>query len=87
MEAPDAETKQEALSSVEVVPLLSETAHPSHPKKPFFMQQLPQSSVPPKAVEYLKAWMMSPEHIKHPYSDEQKKLLMVKDTGIDMMQL
>lgn len=28
-------------------------------------------SLPPQTVEYLKSWMMSPNHIKHPYPTEQ----------------
>ncbi|CAJ1948489.1 unnamed protein product [Cylindrotheca closterium] len=34
------------------------------------------------AVEYLKAWMMSPEHIAHPYPTKTEKTKMVADTGI-----
>ena len=38
-------------------------------------------------VEYLKAWMMSPEHIAHPYPTEQDKAQIMADTGIEMKQL
>lgn len=39
------------------------------------------------AVEYLKAWMMSPDHIEHPYPTEDEKLKIIRDTGIELKQL
>jgi hypothetical protein len=45
------------------------------------------SSLPNETVEYLKAWMMAPEHIAHPYPTEQEKTLIMADTGIEMKQL
>ena len=45
------------------------------------------SSLPAEAVEYLKAWMMSPEHIAHPYPTEQEKVQIMADTGIGIKQL
>lgn len=45
------------------------------------------SSLPPETVEYLKAWMMSPEHIAHPYPTEQEKAQIMVDTGIELKQL
>eukprot|EP00970_Alexandrium_tamarense_P010835 scaffold2265_cov119-Alexandrium_tamarense.AAC.2 len=30
-------------------------------------------SLPLETVDYLKAWMVSPEHISHPYPSEQEK--------------
>ena len=39
------------------------------------------------AVEYLKAWMMSPDHIEHPYPSEDEKVMIMKDTGIELKQL
>ncbi len=45
------------------------------------------SSLPSETVEYLKAWMMSPEHIAHPYPTEQEKVEIMKDTGIELKQL
>ena len=87
MEASVAEAKQVTLPTVAIVPLLSETVHPSHPKKPFLLLPSQQSSVPPETVKYLTAWMMSPEHVDHPYPDEQEKAQMVRDTGIDIKQL
>jgi len=38
-------------------------------------------------VEYLKAWMMSPEHIAHPHPTEQEKFKIMADTGIELKQL
>ncbi|KAL3941919.1 MAG: hypothetical protein SGBAC_003811 [Bacillariaceae sp.] len=38
-------------------------------------------------VEYLKAWMMSPEHIAHPYPSEAEKVKIMADTGIELKQL
>lgn len=38
-------------------------------------------------VDYLKAWLMSPEHINHPYPTEQEKAQMVADTGIELKRL
>lgn len=39
------------------------------------------------AVEYLKAWMMSPDHIEHPYPSEDEKVMIMKDTEIELKQL
>ena len=44
-------------------------------------------SLPAETVEYLKAWMMSPEHIAHPYPTEQEKAQIMADTGIELKQL
>ena len=38
-------------------------------------------------VEYLKNWMLSPEHIKNPYPTPQEKEQIMADTGIDKKQL
>jgi Homeobox KN domain len=45
------------------------------------------SSLPVDTVEYLKNWMMSPDHIAHPYPTEQEKALIMEDTGIELKQL
>jgi hypothetical protein len=45
------------------------------------------SSLPPETVEYLKQWIMSPEHVAHPYPTEQEKAQIMEDTGIEMKQL
>jgi len=45
------------------------------------------TSLPSETVEYLKAWMMSPEHIAHPYPTEQEKAQIMADTGIELKQL
>jgi hypothetical protein len=45
------------------------------------------ASLPSETVEYLKAWMMSPEHIAHPYPTEQEKVDIMKDTKIELKQL
>ena len=45
------------------------------------------SSLPPDTVEYLKKWMMSPEHIAHPYPTEKEKAQIMADTGIELKQL
>jgi hypothetical protein len=45
------------------------------------------SSLPSETVEYLKAWMMSPEHVAHPYPTEQEKAQIMFDTGIELKQL
>jgi hypothetical protein len=39
------------------------------------------------AVEYLKNWMMSPEHVDHPYPTEDEKLRIMNETGIVLKQL
>jgi hypothetical protein len=52
---------------------------PSHKRK--------STSLPSETVEYLKAWMMSPEHIAHPYPTEQEKAQIMADTGIELKQL
>ena len=45
------------------------------------------TSLPPETVDYLKKWMMSPEHIAHPYPTEQEKAQIMQDTGIELKQL
>jgi Homeobox KN domain len=45
------------------------------------------SSLRSETVDYLKAWMMSPEHIAHPYPTEQEKAKIMADTGIELKQL
>lgn len=45
------------------------------------------NSLPSHAVEYLKAWLMSPKHINHPYPTEKEKAKMVADTGIELKRL
>lgn len=44
-------------------------------------------NLPLETVEYLKAWMMSPEHIAHPYPTEKEKQEIMADTGIELKQL
>lgn len=61
---------------------------PSSPIKPKTGRgQRKSSSLPAETVEYLKAWMMSPEHIAHPYPTEQEKTQIMVDTGIELKQL
>eukprot|EP00970_Alexandrium_tamarense_P002786 scaffold390_cov191-Alexandrium_tamarense.AAC.1 len=43
--------------------------------------------LPQETVNYLKAWMMSPEHISHPYPSEQEKAEIMVETGIELKQL
>ena len=49
--------------------------------------QRKSSSLPGETVEYLKVWMMSPEHVAHPYPNEQEKVAIMEDTGIELKQL
>ncbi|KAL7544790.1 hypothetical protein ACHAWF_008150 [Thalassiosira exigua] len=39
------------------------------------------------AVEYLKEWMMHPDHIEHPYPTEDEKRRILRETGIELKQL
>lgn len=61
------------------------TSSPSRPRSG--RGQRKSSSLPAETVEYLKAWMMSPEHIAHPYPTEQEKAQIMVDTGIELKQL
>jgi len=45
------------------------------------------ASLPNETVEYLKAWMMSPEHIAHPYPTEAEKVKIMNETGLEIKQL
>ena len=45
------------------------------------------NSLPTHVVDYLKGWLMSPDHINHPYPTEKEKAEMVADTGIDLKRL
>ena len=44
-------------------------------------------SLPEGAVATLKAWMLSPEHIVHPYPTPQDQAMLMQKTGIDKDQL
>ena len=41
----------------------------------------------PETTEYLKNWMLSPDHIDHPYPTEEEKADIMKHCGIEMKQL
>lgn len=43
--------------------------------------------LPPHTVAILKGWMLSPEHVKHPYPTDEDKQTLLKKTGINMKQL
>lgn len=45
------------------------------------------SYLKPEVVEYLRTWMMSPEHVKHPYPTDQEKRKIMDDTGLELKQL
>jgi hypothetical protein len=45
------------------------------------------NSLPSNVVDYLKDWLMSPEHINHPYPTEEEKMQMVADTSIELKRL
>lgn len=45
------------------------------------------ASLPSETVEYLKLWMMHPDHISHPYPTDQEKASIMADTGIELKQL
>lgn len=44
-------------------------------------------SLPDGAVATLKTWMLSPEHIVHPYPTPQDQAMLMQKTGIDKEQL
>jgi len=46
-----------------------------------------KSALSPETVEYLKSWMMSPEHIAHPYPTDHEKSEIMADTSIELKQL
>ena len=41
----------------------------------------------PETTEYLKNWMLSPDHIDHPYPTEEEKADIMRHCGIEMKQL
>jgi hypothetical protein len=45
------------------------------------------NSLAPAIVEYLRAWMMAPEHIENPYPTEEEKAEIIASTGVDRKQL
>lgn len=45
------------------------------------------ASLPAETVEYLKSWMMHPDHIAHPYPTDQEKTAIMAETGIELKQL
>lgn len=45
------------------------------------------NSLSPQTIEYLKAWMMSAEHIQNPYPTEEEKADIIRATGIEKKQL
>ncbi|KAL7551521.1 hypothetical protein ACHAWF_014707 [Thalassiosira exigua] len=69
----------------------SAAAAPLAKKAPLPSVRKPKStkapSLPSSTVEHLKAWMMSPEHVAHPYPTEQEKAQIMHETGIELKQL
>mmetsp|Transcript_519 Transcript_519/g.1067 ORF Transcript_519/g.1067 Transcript_519/m.1067 type:complete len:287 (-) Transcript_519:380-1240(-) len=63
------------------------TATPSPSKNRKSQGRGRSNSLPTSVVDYLKNWLMSPEHINHPYPSEAEKARMVADTGIDIKRL
>ena len=57
------------------------------PKKKKSQGRGRSNSLPSHVVDYLKQWLMSPEHINHPYPSESEKARMVADTGIEIKRL
>ncbi|KAG6974601.1 hypothetical protein JG688_00002979 [Phytophthora aleatoria] len=58
--------------------------------KPKEQQQPSKKSrreLPPHTVAILKGWMLSREHVKHPYPTDEDKQMLLKKTGISMKQL
>ncbi|KAF0696125.1 Aste57867_13101 [Aphanomyces stellatus] len=47
----------------------------------------PRRELPPATVQILKNWMLSPEHVKHPYPTDDDKKMLLEKTGINMKQL
>ena len=45
------------------------------------------ATLPSSTVEYLKAWIMSPDHMLHPYPTDIEKADIMRATGIEMKQL
>jgi Homeobox KN domain len=50
-------------------------------------EQRRSNSLPTHVVDYLKAWIMSPEHVNHPYPTEAEKTKILADTGIELKRL
>jgi hypothetical protein len=46
-----------------------------------------KSALSPETTEYLKNWMLSPDHIDHPYPTEEEKVQIMRHCGIEMKQL
>lgn len=63
------------------------TRRPTKPPTTSRLNTKKSPSIPQETVEYLKAWMMSPEHIAHPYPTEQEKAEIMAETGIELKQL
>lgn len=45
------------------------------------------TALSPETIEYLRTWMMSPEHVEHPYPNDKEKAQIMEDTGITAKQL
>ena len=45
------------------------------------------NTLSPHVIEYLKAWMMHPDHIQNPYPTEEEKAEIIVATGIGKKQL
>ncbi|ETW10501.1 hypothetical protein H310_00791 [Aphanomyces invadans] len=43
--------------------------------------------LPPHVIKTLKDWMLSPEHVEHPYPTDAEKNQLCHDTGLDLCQL
>ena len=73
------------MSAVSSSPLFHPS--PALSAKPNPTSSARSSSLPPSTVEYLKAWIMSPAHIAHPYPTDTEKADIMRMTGIEMKQL
>jgi hypothetical protein len=73
------------MSSEDIHTRRSSKTNLGKPTGPSFTKK--SASLPQETVEYLKSWMMSPEHIAHPYPTEQEKAQIMAETGIELKQL
>ena len=72
---------------MDMTDIASNSTRPRNAASPTTKAKKKTTSLPPETVDYLKAWMMSEEHIHHPYPTEQEKAKIMQDTGIELKQL
>ncbi|CAI5733104.1 unnamed protein product [Peronospora destructor] len=84
---PTADRKRKQPSSVTENVGVNGSVNSLNKKKEQQPSKKSRRELPPHTVAILKGWMLSREHVKHPYPTDEDKQMLLKKTGISMKQL